>query len=69
MMYFPALLSGKYCRFIKRLKSDFKSLYKAEIITDFLVKYFTLTANFLLDQGSAKVKNIPDPRKFPIFAG
>jgi hypothetical protein len=35
----------------------------------FLSKYFIWAVNLVKRTGPAKVKNIPDPRKIPIFAG
>jgi hypothetical protein len=54
---------------INLVKSDFERPQQPVVITMFFPKYFILTLIFIKRTGRAKVKNIPDPRNFPIFAG
>jgi hypothetical protein len=54
--------------FSYRLKLVFISQQRPYPLTEYLNKYFMLIENFIKTTICAKVKNIPDPRKIPIFA-
>jgi hypothetical protein len=56
-------------RFNYPMKLVLISRSRPYLITEYLCKYFMLVSLFVKRTSRAKVKNIPDPRKIPIFAG
>jgi hypothetical protein len=51
------------------MKSGLKGPQRPLLLTNFLMNYFIHATIFEKRTSCAKVKNIPDPRKIPIFAG